>query len=280
MHSFPYITWDKHGYLVSHEELLEALKSVEAGDVLLCTKKGYFLSNAAIPGLFKHAAMFSSGPACVKSVAKVTNNSGNPLDSGIIEISQLCDISRVSLIEAVSEGVVEHHPCHARGDYMIVLRPKGASGEDTQQAVKTARKIVGCDYDASFKFDIEKELTELKKKKTVVSSIKEVKKLEEDIKELKIATVNVKAEYDMGFSCTETVAVAWWHKRNDLRIYRQYKRGRSIITADQFVNRGFSVVWTNVPSLVAEKSGLHEEGLGMLDEYWATAAKAKDNENS
>jgi hypothetical protein len=223
--------------------------------------------------------MFSSSPVCIESVATVSSNSNNQVNSGVIELDKICDVSRVKLIEAVSEGVQEHHPCHARGDYMIILRPKNASAEETRQAIKTARKIVGCDYDASFKFDIERELTELHKKKTIVSSIKEIKSIDEDIKELKTAAVNVKAEYDMGFSCTETVAVAWWHKRNELRIYRQYKRGRSIITADQFVNRGFGIIWTNVTPSVAVKRGLHEEGLGMLDEYW-DSKDIKDKQNN
>jgi hypothetical protein len=256
---FPWVTWDSQDCDVSHEDWLNALKISAAGDVLMVTHKGFFMSNTAIPGLFKHAAFFSVSPRC--------------WDQKDEHGQRFCDVTVCRIIEAISEGVVEHHPAHARGDLMIVVRPKGANRDDVKMSVAMARKIVGCDYDTGFKFNIEDELHRLNKHRTsLIGKLSEMAKVDQDINELKTVSTNVVADFDMAFSCTETVAAAWWHKRHELRLYRQFKRGRNIIVADQFVNRGFEVVWTNVRAAEARRRGLHEEGVGMIEDYW----KARD----
>ena len=75
---------------------------------------------------------------------------------------------------------------------------------------------------------------------------------------------------DAAFSCTETVAFSWWHKREQLRLYRKLHRGKDVIVADDYVNGGFSVVWAskNVTLDTAKKLGLSEEGLHLLEEYF------------
>jgi hypothetical protein len=250
---FPWITWDKHGHRVSEEEWMDAIALMNAGDVILSTHEGYFLSNSAIPGCFKHAGFISQGPKI--SVGE-----------------HIKDIRSARLVEAVSDGVREWSPMRARADLMIVLRPVAASGEskestitqkDTARAVKTARKIVGCDYDAGFKFNIEDELAELKGISKINAEL-----AAKDERSIKMVAINVCAQFDMAFSCTETVATAWWHRRHDLRISRRKARGRNIIVADQFVNRGFAIVWTNVKADEAEKLGMEDEGVDMLKEYW------------
>lgn len=257
--SFPWLTWASHDYSVSYEVWLEAIKHARAGDVCLATKNGFIISNSAIPGVFKHAMIFTQSPTCIEVGARV-----------------LCDVSDARIVEAISEGVEEHHPLHARGDSIIILRPRGACEEEIERAVERARRIVGCDYDAGFNFDIEAELAELDRGQRVAAAIPVGEHIERQMqeakKELQIATVNVQAEYDIAFSCTEVVAMCWWHLRDRLRIYRSKLRGRMVICADQFVNHGFEIVWTNVSAESAAANGMHEEGVRMLDEYWSTRA--------
>lgn len=254
MKHFPWLTWDKHGYKASYEELMYAFSLARAGDVGLTYKWGYFLSNSAIPGLFKHALIFVRGPVIEKD---------------------LTDVTKMRIVEAVAEGVLGRHPLNARADYIMILRPKEVTGEDIVKAVKTAEKIVGSDYDADFKFDIEEEVKELQRKKTGIVP-KEAEAFDEDVEELQILSTNLAAEYDHAFSCTETVAAAWWHKRHPLRLYRQKSRGRQIIVADQFINRGFQIVWTNVPVELARKS-LGEEATEMVEEYWGKTSASKES---
>lgn len=241
MRHFPWITWDKHGYDVSPEELLEGLKVVKAGYIGLATKKGYFISNMAIPGLFKHAFIFVNSP---------------------YECTHGIDVGAMRIVEAVSEGVQEWHPLNARADYMVFLRPR-VGDEQRLKAASVAKKMVGCDYDAGFNFDIEEELKHFKD-----TNILPKDKLVGEEQELKTHVENLKSSYDMAFSCTEVVAAAWWHCRNELHVFREKSRGRSVIVADQFMNMSFEVVWTNVTPEVADRCGLHEEGLEMIQTYW------------
>lgn len=236
---FPLISWTHHEYAVTYEELLKVCKTLQPGDLMLATKKGYVFSNIAIPGCFKHAGVIVTGP---------------DLDTWPL------DPSTVKLVEAVSEGVVRRHVLWARGDLMIFLRPKDVDFEDRAKAVRIANKIVGCRYDAEFDFNLEDELKHLEN---------------EEREELERTKQNCKAEFDVAFSCTEVAAAAWWHKRKPLGIVRQRIRGRLCIVADQFVNRSFQIVWTNVTVAQAEKEGLGEEGLRELDAYWAKRKREK-----
>lgn len=253
---FPFITWAHSDYSVSYEAWLEAIKHSRAGDVALATKNGYFMSNSAIPGVFKHAMIFTQSPTCLEIGARV-----------------LCDVSDARIVEAISEGVVEHHPLHARGDAIIILRPRGADADEIAKAVERARRIVGCDYDAGFNFDIEAELKELDRGQRVAAALPIgdaiERSMQEAKKELQVAVTNVQAEYDVAFSCTEVVAMCWWHLRERLRIYRAKLRGRMVICADQFVNHGFEIVWTNVSVDRAVEGGMHEEGVQMIENYWS-----------
>jgi len=147
---------------------------------------------------------------------------------------------------------------------MIYLRPRNVSEADIERFERIIHKLVGAKYDVNFSFNMEEELKWLK-----ATNI-DVKKAEEDESELKRAVQNHRGEFDMAFSCTETVATAWWHKRHALRLYRKKSRGRMVIVADQFVNHGWEIVWTNVKPEEAKKWGLHEEGVSMLKDYWGT----------
>lgn len=230
----PHFSWVQHEYRVSPEDLLGACKLLKGGDIMLATKDGYVFSNAAIPGCFKHAGIITHAGS---------------------------DVALHQLVEAVSEGVVERHPLHARADLMIFVRPKHMHDSERIEAVKTARNLVGCAYDSDFEFDIEKELSLLNQQ---MSS--DVDK--EDTSELSRLKINMQGGYDIAFSCTEVVATAWWFRRRQLGIARKRVRGRFCIVADQFVNRDFTIVWTNVSESEAEKRGLHEEGVRELAAYW------------
>ncbi len=242
MGSFPWVTWDKHGHRITEEEWMDAVALMRPGDVILTTHEGYIFSNSAIPGCFKHAGFIAAGPV-----------RGDP---------ELIDIRPARLIEAVSAGVKKWHPARARADRAIILRPKNVTQADIDRAVAVAERIVGCDYDAGFKFNIEAELKELKR----ISQI-DAERAAKDEKELKTAQTNVCAEFDMAFSCTETVATAWWHKRHDLQLYRNPSRGRNVIIADQFVNYGFEVVWTNVTGDQAKALRMPEQGEELIREF-------------
>jgi len=243
----PTCSWTHHDYSVEIETLLNVCKRLQPGDVMLATKKGYWFSNVAIPGCFKHAGIVVHGPA-----------KGECHAASIVPIY---DPSTVRLVEAISEGVVERHPLHARADRMIFLRPKHMEEYECERAAKTAHKLVGCKYDALFDFNVQEELNHLRENG-------ETRELSAEADELNRLEQNHKAEFDMAFSCTETVAAAWWFRRRQLGIARKKSRGRLVITADQFVNRDFKVIWTNVPAEFAELWGLHEEGVRELKAYW------------
>jgi len=253
--NFSYIHYGKKEFLTNYEEYLNALSLMCNGDVVLSTHKGYIFSNCAIPGLFKHALIVVKGPV-------------------LSPLGNFHDITKMRIVEAESEGVLKRHPLHSIADYMIILRPKNVTDDDILQAIQTAEKIVGSDYDADFKFDIEEELKHLNERKTRAIDPNEMIRFQEDIDELKIHTKNLAAEYDHAFSCTETVAASWWHKRRQLGIYRQWRRGRMIIIADQFVNKNFEIIWVSESVSLDKIQKLDNEDVKlMLTEYKSKQGK-------
>lgn len=238
---FPFLTWDKREKDISYATYLPVLKTLQLGDVMLSKSDGYLLSNTAIPGCFKHAALVTHGPVC--------SNDGT-----------LCDITDMKVTEAVSEGVLEHTPLDVLTDKMIFLRPKGMTPVDLAHCIEKARIMVGLNYDTSFDFNIEDELERLE------ASFPNLRGA--DPQDVQQFARNIEAEFDMAFSCTELVAACWWHKRQALRLYRQKRLGRQVIIADQFVNNGFEIIWTNVTPAEAKKRGMPEEGVQMLEAWW------------
>jgi hypothetical protein len=265
----PWFAWNHHEYGVGYEELLKVMRDLEPGDVMLATKDPYPLSNLAIPGCFKHAGIIVKGPHKIlpENRLKVAGETDPP------DTAYCFDPSYVSLVEAISEGVVRRSPLWARADKMIFLRPKHVRDKCREHAVSIAMKTVGSKYDASFKFDIEEELKWMDEEEDAyramdhpITGISRSRDLE--ALELARAMANIGAEYDMAFSCTEVVATSWWFRHRQLGIYRKRVRGRECIVADQFVNRDWHVVWTNVKAEEAEKAGMGEEGVTQIKEYW------------
>lgn len=240
--SFPWITWDVHEHEIGFDEAMEALYHIKAGDVGVHRDKGY-LSNFAIPGFMKHAWVHITDP---------------------ITINGHYDTTSVQIVEAISEGVMRRHALYPiRSDYVIILRPKEASANDIIKAVKKANKIVGCKYDADFKFDIEDELKRFK------DTTGDVDQLIKEKEEFTRTVTNIKAEWDGGFSCTETASFCWWHQRDKLRLFRIEARGKKVILADQFINGGFDIVWMSksITPEIAKAFGLGEEGVLMISEF-------------
>ena len=160
------------------------------------------------------------------------------------------------VVEAISEGVVKRsamYPIYS--DYSIILRPKDVTEEDRKGACVKANGIVGEKYDFDFHFDIEAELKHYNGQ------------LEADAaNELKDAEKGLQKKH--AFSCTEVASYAWWHQREKLQLYRTKQFGRSIITADMFMNRGWEIRWASesVTADSAKRLGLSEEGLSLVED--------------
>jgi hypothetical protein len=232
LNAFPWITWSKHEYLVSYEELMPALSLIKYGDIGLHRDRGY-LSNVAIPGFMKHSWIH--------------------IQDGI-ECPQI--------MEALSEGVVKRSPVYPmHSDYTIILTPRetvDVTDEQRKGACLKAKKIEGKPYDHNFKFDIEEELRYYRGQ--------EPDKAKEH---LNTAQEQVQS-FDYAFSCTEVVGYAWWHCREELGIFRKNRMGKSVILADTFLNRGWRIKWASQSVTVdaAESMGLYdEESLLLIDEY-------------
>lgn len=188
-----------------------------------------YLSNVAIPGFMKHGWIH------------VSSGENPPM-----------------IVEAVSEGVLLRSALYPMySDYTIILEPKNALDRERKGACKKARSIVGEKYDVNFHFDIEDEINYYKG-----ARVDEAKgDLSEGEKRLK--------KYDPAFSCTEVCSYAWWHKREDLRLYRKPRRGKNVIIADDFLNNSWKIKWlsSSITVDVAVKYGLHEEGVSMIESF-------------
>lgn len=243
LHSFPWITWDVHQHRIEYEEVLAALPLIRAGDVGLHRDEGY-LSNFAIPGFMKHAWIHVDSPK---------------FGTGINQ-EPVPDVTDMKIVEAVSEGVLRRSALFPiRSDFAIILRPKDVTADEVTEAVNKATGIIGCEYDVKFEFDIEEEL-------------KRFNESEQSHQSLRMSLVDFKkglTHWDGGFCCTEVAAYSWWHKREQLRLFRKERRGKMVIAADDFINGGFEIVWASdscTPE-AAVKMGLGEEGVEMLKAY-------------
>jgi hypothetical protein len=231
--AFPWVTWDSREHRVTTKDARHGSMACRPGDVGLHRDDG-FLSNLAIPGAFKHAWVVVDGDDCV---------------------------------EAISDGVVRRdNMVPLTTDYAVILRPIGASREDVSEAVRRAKTLVGCDYDANFAFDFEKSQQHLFKEET--------RRFEKDL--ACGASTNIKCgAYHSAFSCTEVAGFTWWHCKDKLRIFRSAHAGREAIIADDFLRMGFSVAWLS-PSVTMEWAlahGLHEEGRQKIKEFLKSSGK-------
>jgi hypothetical protein len=231
LEAFPWVTWAVERRAVGFEEILAALPLIQYGDVGLHRERGY-LSNLAIPGFMKHAWIH--------------------VEDGL---------ERPEIVEAVSEGVLRRSPVYPMfSDYTIILTPaeRAAVGEaERKGACKKAKQIVGATYDVHFEFDIERELAYYRGKKP-----------DDARNHLRLGRKWMQ-RFHPAFSCTEVASYSWWHCREELGIYRATHRGRSVVLADGFLNRGWKIKWMSrsVTLDVARRLGLHEEGVSLIEDY-------------
>jgi len=151
-------------------------------------------------------------------------------------------------VEAVSDGVVRRDNMYPLlTDYAIILRPLKVTKADIDKAVERAKTLEGCEYDANFNFDFEQTDAELER-----------------------YTSNLKSgSFHGAFSCTETAAFCWYHRKKELGIFRSMQAGREAIVADDFLKMNFGIVWLS-PTVTDEwavKNGLHEEGRQKIKDF-------------
>ena len=212
------LAWGKYEHLIDYDEATIASWLGKTGFIGLHRNRGD-LSNIAINGFMKHAWLF--------------------------------DGSNNTIIEAVSEGVISHHPFHGLlSDYVVMLKPLVCEKIMTE-AIERAKKIVDlrCPYDDTFEFDLEIEESLFSDKETALDNMR---------------------RYGLGVSCTEMVALCYVGHRRELGLYRVKAGRRQVILPDNFLSTHFEVVWASKHTTPenAVMLGLHEEGCSMLREYW------------
>ncbi len=188
-----------------------------------------YLSNIAIPGFMKHGWIHTED-----------------------------GVESPQMIEAISEGVIKRSSIYPIfSDFTIILSPKNVTEVHRRGACKKAISVIGERYDVDFKFDIEEELKYYEGKKL------------EDAKEALGKGEKLLKKFDHAFSCTELVSYAWWHKRDQLGLKRQERRGKSVILADDFLNEGWDIKWMSQSVTVksAKKLKLHETGIQMIADF-------------
>ncbi|HEY7817626.1 MAG TPA: YiiX/YebB-like N1pC/P60 family cysteine hydrolase, partial [Vicinamibacteria bacterium] len=156
-------------YLVSAAQAAEMEKSLEPGDVLL-SRKNWYLSNLGLPGFWPHAilyvgsnqalsAAFDSEPEVRDWVRRV---SGRALSfSQYLQESYPLAWERraltadgeppLTVIEAVSEGVLQNSVHGASGDFIAALRPR-LSAVVKAQAIHKVFSFLDRPYDFDFDF--------------------------------------------------------------------------------------------------------------------------------
>lgn len=231
--SFPWFTTGIREHLIPVEEALEAVATAKYGDVGLHRDSGYF-TNATIPGALKHAWIHTNDVEDAKG-----------RNGGLI-------------VEATSEGVLSKCAVIPYvSDYAILLRPRNVTDTERKGACIKANDIVGADYDTNFKFDIEAQLTyyDVENEDDKLDAVASLTKSEAALR-----------RWNKAFSCSESVAYCWWHKRKELRLFRRKWMGKDVILPIDLMHEGFEIVWCSASWTVdvAKKQGLGEEALDML----------------
>jgi hypothetical protein len=166
-----------------------------------------YLSNVIIPGFWKHAFL-------------VTDNTGFS-----------------ETVEATHIGVHYNTGMESfAADYAVLLRPK-VEMSDCLVAIDRIKTLIGLPYDRAFQFDIERETKYLTETDAQV--------LDAARKDLNEAAK--RKSYHPAFSCSETVAYAYWLVREKLGIKRSVIHGKQVILPNDFWtwNTTFELVWAS-----------------------------------
>ena len=138
------------GGLVSREQVDAFRAGLRPGDILV-ERRNWYLSNAFLPGFWKHAAIYLGGTAGVKSLGV----GGEPALAGAMEILARPDPEGHprEVIEAISEGVLLTSLEESIGgaDAVCAFRPR-VPPEAVAEAVRRALLQQGKPYDFDFDF--------------------------------------------------------------------------------------------------------------------------------
>jgi hypothetical protein len=156
-------------YLVTAEQAAEMEKALAPGDVLL-SRKNWYLSNLGLPGFWPHAILYVGSNEALSSAfdsnpdvaAWVREASGRE-----ISFTQYLQESyplawerrarapegepRLTVIEAVSEGVIQNSVYGASGDFIAALRPRLAPAVKAR-AIYRGFSFLERPYDFDFDF--------------------------------------------------------------------------------------------------------------------------------
>ncbi|MBL4847310.1 MAG: hypothetical protein JKY65_17460, partial [Planctomycetes bacterium] len=162
----------KHEYLITQEQLDALRPQLLPGDVLL-GRKNWYLSNVGLPGFWPHAMLYVGSDeelrrafdsdSSVKAWVVGQGDSKSTFTEYLAlrfpaEWAKRRAAERpLTVIEAVSEGVLQHTLKEASGDYLAALRPR-LSVVARAQAVEQAFSYVGRPYDFDFDFATDHEL--------------------------------------------------------------------------------------------------------------------------
>ncbi len=156
-------------YLVSPAQAEAMEEGLEPGDVLL-SRKNWYLSNLGLPGFWPHAILyvgsnevlsssFDSDPD-VREWVRRASGGDIPFSRYLEESYPLAwerrastgaDEPRLSVVEAVSEGVIQNSLHGASGDFIAALRPR-LSPLAKAQAIHKAFSFLDRPYDFDFDF--------------------------------------------------------------------------------------------------------------------------------
>ncbi|HJS74282.1 MAG TPA: YiiX/YebB-like N1pC/P60 family cysteine hydrolase [Vicinamibacteria bacterium] len=156
-------------YLVSAAQAQEMEEALEPGDVLL-SRKNWYLSNLGLPGFWPHAILYVGSNEALSSafdsdpdvLAWVREASGRGMSFSqyVRESYPLAwerrariaeDEPRLTVIEAVSEGVIQNSVHGASGDFIAALRPR-LSPRVKAQAIYKVFSFLERPYDFDFDF--------------------------------------------------------------------------------------------------------------------------------
>jgi hypothetical protein len=156
-------------YLVSASQARTMEGSLEPGDVLL-SRKNWYLSNLGLPGFWPHAILYVGSNEAVASAFDsdpevrgwIERVSGRDLPFSLyLEESYPLAWERraaagpddppLTVIEAVSEGVIQNSVYGASGDFIAALRPR-LSSLVKAQAIFKAFSFLERPYDFDFDF--------------------------------------------------------------------------------------------------------------------------------
>ena len=162
-------------YLITPEQAHDMERRLEPGDVLL-GRKNWYLSNIGLPGFWPHAMLyigdgealasaFDDDPEVLAWVERVSGDAQTlseylrasyPLAWHRREMSAASEHA-LSVIEAVSEGVIQNSIYGSSGDYMAAIRPRVDSVVKARAVVR-AFSFLDRPYDFDFDFATDRSL--------------------------------------------------------------------------------------------------------------------------